>query len=153
MNAARVTSHLPDLAEPDTRQFWLATREHKLVYPVCRACGTIVFYPRAHCTGCTSRDLCYLESAQRGSVYTFTIIRSSALPPFSGRGPYVVAWIDLDEGFRMMSNVVGVPPDQVFIGQQVEVEWDDYDELSLPLFRPAAGDAGTSRDAGGPVHG
>ena len=153
MTADRVTSHLPDLDEPDTRAFWLATKQHKLVYPVCQACATIVFYPRAHCTGCTGRDLRYRESAQQGSVYTFTVIRSSPVPPFSGRGSYVVAWIDLDEGFRMMSNVVGTPVDQVFIGQRVEVQWDDYDEVALPLFRPAAVAAGTRREADGPIHG
>ena len=137
---------LPNLAEPDTRQFWLATKDHELTYPVCNACGTIVFYPRAHCTTCTSRDLRYERSNQRGTIYTFTIVRNSRIAPFSERAPYVIAWIDLDEGFRMMSNVVGIAADDVAIGQRVEVEWHDYDELALPYFRVIAGD-----DAGGSV--
>lgn len=134
MRQATDAQPLPNLAEPDTRQFWLATKHQELVYPVCNACGQIVFYPRAHCTRCTSRDLRYERSAQRGRIYTFTVVRSSRVRPFSERAPYVVAWVDLDEGFRMMSNIVGIDADRVAIGQRVEVVWEDYEELSLPLF-------------------
>jgi len=126
---------LPNLSEPDTRPFWLATKDHELIYPVCNACGSIVFYPRAHCTKCTSRDLRYERSAGQGTVYSFTIVRANRQAPFSERIPYVVAWIDLDEGFRMMSNVVECEPLAVSIGQRVEVDWQDFEEMALPYFR------------------
>jgi len=63
-------------------------------------------------------------------------VRQTYDPAFASLVPYVIAWIDLDEGFRMLSNVVGAAPEAVHIGQRVQVQWLDYEEVSLPVFRP-----------------
>jgi uncharacterized OB-fold protein len=127
----------PTLDEPDTRPFWEATKQHELRYQVCDACKQVVFFPRRHCPHCMSMELSWKTSRGEGAIYTYTIVRQIGHPAFRERAPYVVAWIDLDEGFRMISNVVGVDAGEVRIGQRVRVEWEDQDEVSLPLFTPA----------------
>jgi len=130
---------LPTLAEPDTAPFWAATPQHRLIYQVCAACGEIIFYPRRHCTGCLSMDLHWHDSAGSGTVYTYTVIRQHGLPYFRSRLPYVVGFIDLDEGFRLMAEI-DAPPDGIRVRQRVTVSWEDYAELAVPVFRLA--DAG-----------
>lgn len=128
---------LPSLHELDTAPFWKATSDGRLTYPVCKACETVVFYPRAHCTSCLSDDLEWRESSGRGTVYTFSIVRQSYHPFFRGIAPYAVAWIDLDEGPRLASNVIEIDPDSIEIGMAVELVWEEHEELSVPLFKPA----------------
>ena len=130
---------LPNLAEVDTRPFWEAAKQHELRYQVCNACGGVVFYTRRHCPHCMSFDLRWETSKGEGAVYTFTIIRQIGHPFFRARTPYVVALIDLDEGFRLMSHVMVDKDavDSVTVGQRVRVAWEDYDEVSLPVFTPA----------------
>ena len=127
---------LPRFPEPDTQPFWDATKNHELRYQVCDECGGIVFHPRRHCTHCLSNKLSWKTSRGEGTIYTYSIVRQSYHPAFRERIPYVLAWIDLDEGFRMLSNVVD-DPENVKIGQRVRVEWRDYDSVSLPVFGPA----------------
>jgi len=126
----------PTLDEADTRPFWEATKQHELRYQTCDDCDGIVFYPRRHCPHCMSMKLSWKTSRGEGTVYTYTVIRQIGHPAFRELAPYVVAWIDLDEGFRMLSNVVGVDVDNVHIGQRVRVTWEDQDGVSLPLFTP-----------------
>jgi uncharacterized OB-fold protein len=73
-------------------------------------------------------------SAGEGVIYSFTVIRRNGHPYFSSIIPYVVALVDMDEGFRMMTNIVQMAPEDVRIGQRVRVFWEDYDTLSLPVF-------------------
>ena len=129
---------LPHFPEPDTEPFWEATKNHELRYQVCDDCSGIVFYPRHHCTHCLGSKLSWKNSKGQGTIYTYSIVRQNYHPAFKERIPYVIAWIDLDEGFRILSNVVGVddPTKDVEIGQRVQVEWQDYDSVSLPLFKP-----------------
>ncbi len=126
---------LPQFPEPDTEAFWAATAGHRLTYQVCGNCGQIVFYPRRHCTGCTGGDLEQRDSAGRGTVYSFTVIRQHRQPFFRARVPYVVGLIDLDEGFRMLAEI-DAPPDAVRVNQRVAVGWEDHTGLSVPVFRP-----------------
>ena len=129
---------LPRFPEPDTQPFWEATKDHELRYQTCDDCGGVVFFPRRHCTHCLSNSLSWKTSKGEGVVYTYSIIRQNYHPAFRERVPYVIAWIDLDEGFRLLTNVVGFDdPSQIEVGQRVVVEWQDHDEVSLPLFRPA----------------
>jgi uncharacterized OB-fold protein len=132
----------PRFPEPDSGPFWEATKEGRLTYQVCRRCGGIVFYPRGHCTHCTSLDLDLRTSEGRGAIYTFTVIRQHGHPFFRGRVPYVVAFVDLDEGFRMLAEVVASAPEAVKIGQRVEVRWEEGGDVRIPTFVPSAdGDA------------
>lgn len=129
---------LPNLNELDTRPFWEATKEKKLRYQRCDDCNTVVFYPRRHCTNCLSQKLSWHTASGQGTVYTYSIVRQSYHPFFRTLVPYAVAWIDLDEGPRLLSNVVGIadPGKDIKVGQRVMVEWEVHDELAVPLFKP-----------------
>ena len=128
---------LPKFPEPDTEPFWDATKDHELKYQVCDDCGGLVWHPRRHCTHCTSLNLSWKTSKGEGTVYTYSIVRQNYHPAFREMIPYVVAWIDLDEGFRMLSNVVDVDVEEVSVGQRVRVRWLDQEGLALPAFTPA----------------
>ncbi len=135
---AEPTRPLPNLAELDTGAFWAGTKDHQLRYQRCASCDHVVFHPRAHCTNCTSTDLAWHTAAGTGTVYTFSVVRQSYHPYFRNHSPYIVAWIDLDEGPRILSNVVGVedPVNGLQVGARVQVQWEDHDGLSIPLFTP-----------------
>ena len=132
------TRPLPNPNEADTRAFWEGTKDKELRYQKCDDCSTVIFYPRRHCTGCLGNNLSWQTASGQGTVYSYSVVRQSYHPFFRGRVPYAVAWIDLDEGPRLLSNVVGVedPLNEVQIGQRVEVEWEEHENLSIPLFRP-----------------
>ncbi len=133
---ARMERPLPRFPEPDTQPFWEAAQRHELRYQVCEDCGGIVFSPRRHCTHCLSLNLGWRASMGDGLIYTFSIVRQTYHPAFRELVPYIVAWIDLDDGFRMLSNIIGVPSEDVRIGQRVRVEWEEHGDLALPLFTP-----------------
>ena len=131
------TRPLPRLADPDTAEFWRRTRVGELSYQQCGDCDAVVFFPRRHCSHCGSLNLAWQVASGKGSIYSFSVIRQSYHPFFRQRVPYAVAWIDLDEGPRLLSNVLGVedPGADLKIGQRVVVEWEQHEELSIPLFR------------------
>ena len=132
------TRPLPNLRDLDTQAFWLATKEKRLIYQQCADCGAVVFYPRRRCSSCLSANLEWKESAGEGTVYTYSIVRQSYHPFFRSMAPYAVAWIDLDEGPRLVSNVVGLEdPSGVRIGMRVKVRWEEHEALCVPLFEPA----------------
>jgi hypothetical protein len=130
----------PALPEQDTENFWEGVKQGELRYQSCKDCKEVVFTPRAHCTSCGSGNLETKVSSGRGTVYTYSVVRQSRHPNFADLGAYSVAYIDLDEGFRMLSNVVGVddPTKDVKVGQRVKVEFESQDsgDYPIPVFRP-----------------
>jgi uncharacterized OB-fold protein len=129
-----------DLPTPDaeTQPFWDAARDGKLLIKRCNACQRPHFYPRPFCPHCWSDDVVWEEASGGATLYTFSIVRRNDLPPFNERVPYVAAVVDLDEGVRMLSNVVDCAIDDVVIGMRLAVTFQqETDEISLPLFRPA----------------
>ena len=126
---------LPDPIDRDTAPFWAAASERRLTYQTCDSCEAVVFFPRRHCPSCLGRELTWHDSNGRGSVYTFSVVRSSRDPRFIDRVPYTVAWIDVDEGFRLMSSVVGVDVDTLAVGDRVQVTWARSGDALLPVFR------------------
>jgi uncharacterized OB-fold protein len=102
-----------------------------LLYQRCEACGRNVFYPRLACPYCGCPRLEWRESAGRGTVYSTTAVSRR------GGDPYNVALIDLDEGIRMMSKVVGIPAEAVAIGTTVRMEVERVDGHPVAVFRPA----------------
>ena len=112
----------PRFPEPITQPFWEAVKEGKLTYQTCDDCNEVVFYPRKHCTLCGSNNLSWHESKGEGSVYTYSVVRQNRMPAFVELGAYSVAYVDLDEGFRMFSTVVGVenPTTDIQIGMRVK---------------------------------
>lgn len=134
-----VNRPLPSMIEPDTQAFWQATKHKELCYQQCESCNTIVFFPRSHCTGCTSSKLVSKISSGQGYVYSYSLVRKSFHPFFKELAPYAVAWIDLEEGPRILSNLIGVDDleNDIQIGMPVTVEWEEHEELCVPLFKPA----------------
>jgi uncharacterized OB-fold protein len=131
------TGPLP-VPTPESRPFWEAARRHELALPRCRACGRMHFFPRAACPHCLSGDLEWRRVSGRGRLHTFTVVHRG-LRNFPLGTPYVLAVVELDEGPRMMTNLVGVDPDpaKIRIGMAVEVAFDDVTpEVALPRFRP-----------------
>jgi uncharacterized protein len=131
----------PRFPEPDTQPFWEATKRRELTYQTCNTCDAVIFYPRRHCTKCGSGEITRRVSKGLGSVYTFSVIMQSRHPAFAELGPYAVAYVDLDEGFRMMTNIVGVkdPTKDIQCGMRVKLHWEDQGagEIALPTFEPA----------------
>jgi len=125
------------LPQPDAvnAPFWEATTRDELIVQHCVACDRYQFYPRPFCTECGGA-VEWLPSTGRGTVHTFTIVRQNRTPPFKELGAYPVAIVELDEGWRMMTNLVGATPDEVRVGMPVEVHFVAADDLKLPFFRP-----------------
>ena len=127
--------------DPITRPFWDSVKAHAMQLQRCSACGTWVFYPRALCPSCLGATLEWRPVSGRGVVHAFTIPHRHPSPTFQPDLPYVVALVELEEGARMMTNLVDVPPDpaHVRVGLPVEVVYDDVtSEFTLPRFRPTA---------------
>ena len=118
-----------------TQPYWDAARDHRLVIQECACCKARQFYPREFCTACLSEDVGWIECGGRGTVYTYTVNRRASNAALAGNVPYVVASIDLDEGVRMMANIVDCPPEAVRIGSRVRVRFERVsDGITLPQF-------------------
>jgi len=118
--------------------FWEGCARGELLIQRCPACGHRQFYPRAMCTACAATPE-WETASGRGTVHTFTVIRQNHAKPFRDLLPYAVAVVELDEGPRMMGNVVGCPIDDVAVGMPVEVHFDAAgDDLAIPYWRPAS---------------
>jgi uncharacterized OB-fold protein len=129
-----------DLPSPDneTQPFWDAARDGKLLVKRCGSCGAVHFYPRPFCPRCWSEDVRWTEASGRGTLYTWSVVHVNDLPPWPERVPYVAAVVELDEGPRIMTNVVDCDFDALRIDMPVEVTFrPTSDDLTLPLFRPA----------------
>ena len=120
-----------------TQPFWDAAAQGKLIFQRCGACQQLQSPPRLFCRHCMAEDLQWDTSAGLGSVYTFTVNHRAANPHMADKVPYVVAVVQLDEGFRMMANIVNVQPQTVRIGDRVQVCFLALsDTISLPQFEP-----------------
>ena len=138
MADAKPKKPLPRVDE-ETKGFWEACRRHELYVQRCRACGSKRHYPRAVCPFCLSEDTEWLRCRGTGVVYTFTVTHQNQSPGFRDELPYVMAYVELDEGPRLLTNIVECTPDAVRIGMRVEVVFDDVtDDIAIPKFKPAA---------------
>ena len=123
--------------DASTQEFWDAARRGVLRIKHCNACGANHYYPRPFCPKCWSTDVNWFDAAGTGTLYTYSVVHSNDLPAFRDRVPYVVAIVDLDEGPRMETNIVGCPLDELRVGMRVTVAFEDEGEIVLPRFRPA----------------
>jgi len=118
-------------AYPETLPFWQAAAEGRLLLKYCRDCGRAHWYPRTLCPHCHSAALEWRESAGAGSVYSFTVVRRA-------EPPYVLAYVRLDDGPTLLTNIVETDPDSVRIGQRVGLCFRPAPEgRAMPCFRPA----------------
>ena len=123
----------------DTSQpFWDATRERRLVLQWCTDCDAAIWYPRDFCPACARSSLEWRDASGNGVVYACTVEMRPTLPQVFGEEPFVVALVALDEGVRMLTNVVGCPPDEVSVGMPVRVTWEEMsDGRHLPWWERA----------------
>ena len=122
-----------------TAPYWAGAREQRLVLQRCGDCAHWLFPPGATCPECGSANLAWTEVSGKGQVYTFTIARRPPHPILAGLCPLAIAVVQLAEGPRMMSNVVGCDPEDVEIDMPLQVAFEPIDgsETVLPVFRPA----------------
>ncbi len=134
---------MPDYKKPlpyvheETRPFWEGTKRHELHLQKCRDCGKFRFYPRSICPYCLSYNTEWTKVSGKGTIYSFTVSHREAAPAFRLDVPYNIAIIELEEGVRMMSNIVECRNEDLSIDMPVEVVFDDVTaEITLPKFRP-----------------
>lgn len=121
---------MTEFGDPTTAPFWAAAERRELVIQRCTACGTHQFYPRPFCLSCGSHDVEWVETAGTGIVHATTTVHLQVLPDMEP--PYVVALVELDEGPRLVTNLVKPAP---AIGDRVEVSWRERtDAPPLPVF-------------------
>lgn len=122
---------------PWSKPFWDGCKRHELLIQKCKDCQNPNFYPKLFCPHCLSLNLEWVKASGRGKVYSYTVVYSYQPTEFSEDVPYIVAVIDLQEGVRMMSNIVGCLPETVKCDMEVEVIFDDVTkEVTLPKFKP-----------------
>jgi len=123
---------------PEMAPFWEAARRHELTVQRCLDCGTFRFPAREVCSSCLSRRAEWQRVSGRGRVFSVVVMHQASHPWFASRTPYAVVVVELDEGARMLSTVVGPEPHAIAIGMPVEVDFEDLTaEISLPVFRPS----------------
>jgi uncharacterized OB-fold protein len=134
----------------DNAAVWEGYRRHELRIPKCNSCGMRVFPPSPRCTACGAFDMGYVVASGRGRLYSFNVVHHPKVAGF--RYPLPVGLIELDEGPRIVTDLVGVTPDQLRIGMRLEVDWldshpalvegatDSRGPVTLPRFRPATPD-------------
>lgn len=129
--------------------FYEGCRRGELRFQRCTACGAWRHVPRELCAACGSTAFEWSPSSGRGRVFTYTIVRRAMHPGFAERVPYAPAVIELEEGVRMLSEVVGCPVEELQVDLPVEVVFQEVAEgVTLPKFRRCA-QAGTGRETGG----
>jgi uncharacterized OB-fold protein/acyl dehydratase len=116
--------------------FWFeGARQHRLLIQRCAKCGKLRHPPGPMCPACRSYEWDVVDASGRGTVYSFVVNHYPQVPAFDY--PLAIGLIELEEGTRLVANVIGVEPRDIYIGMPVEVEWVDHDpDLSLPAFKP-----------------
>ncbi len=131
-----------------TRPFWTAAKNRKLVLQRCQRCATFNFHPKPWCIECGSRELVWTDAKPFGTVYSYTVSYSVAMnyQGWAADLPVVMCLIDLDDGARMYAQVTGCRPEDMRIGMRVEVYFEDIsDEAGIPKFRPTRSSGGPGR--------
>lgn len=138
------------IPDEDSRDFWEGCKRHELIMKRCNDCGYYIHLPKQRCPKCWSTNVGNAKVSGKGTVYTVTLVSVETTPGF--KPPFNVSLIELDEqpGLRIMSNVVGIPDEDVAIGLPVEVTFEDVvldgvHEASIPLFRPTSRESRSSQ--------
>lgn len=118
----------------ESERYWAAAKEGVLLVKKCSACGLAHYYPRSICPHCFGSDTQWHTASGRGRIYTYSVMRRAD-------APYVIAYVTLDEGVTMMTNIVDCDFDRIAVGQEVEVTFrTTQGGHALPVFRPRAAD-------------
>lgn len=132
MIAERPLPEVTELTEP----FWTGCKEHRLVIQRCDDCGTFRFPPEAGCAACSSLSSTWTEVSGRATLYTWTEAHPPLLPYFAERAPWPIAFVQLEEGPRMATNLVDIETSDYEIGMPVQADFEDIGgEITLVVFR------------------
>ena len=116
----------------ETEAYWQAAKEGKLLVKKCDDCGEIHFFPRAICPHCQSSNTSWLESSGKGVIYSYSVVRRAPIP-------YAIAYVTLEEGVSMLTNLVDCDFDALAVNQPVEVVFRKSEGgESLPMFKPGS---------------
>jgi uncharacterized OB-fold protein len=119
---------------PESRPFWEGAKAGKLMLPRCEACGRFWFPPSERCPHCLSTNFQWRETKGEGRIYSFVVYHRVYHPAFEGDVPYVVAIVELDEGPRLLTNIVA-PPEKVRCDARVRVQFMEASPgVVLPKF-------------------
>lgn len=122
---------------PESKPYWEAAREGRLIVQQCNQCEENIFHPRFLCPYCFSQDLSWIESTGEGTVYTYSVLHYAASDAWEDAVPYVNAIIYLNEDIYMYTHLVNCDPSDVEVGMEVTVTFEDVtDEVTLPKFEP-----------------
>ena len=130
------------IPEPDeaSQPFFDATLRGELLLQRCGTCGRWTWPVKVRCIDCFADDLHWEAASGRGTLYSFTLVHQLVHPGFKGETPYNLAQVDLDEGVRIFTAIVGVPNDELAVGMRVEVVFiAASDRVAVPMFRPLMG--------------
>lgn len=133
----------PPAMDWESHAYWEGAGRGELVLQRCRACDVVQHRPRGFCVSCLEDRLEHFVASGRGEVYTYSIVHQNQAPKFRNALPYVVAYVELEEGPQLLTNIVGCDPEAISIGMPVCVEFVDTlnektgDQLGVPRFRPA----------------
>ena len=132
------TKPLPSMDERK-KPFWQAAKKHELVMQRCLNCGRFRNPPAEICPACLSSGVEWSRVSGQGTVYSWTVYHRAFHPAFAQDVPYAVALIELKEGPRLFSTIIGCKLDEIYIGMPVEVVFEDVTpEIALPKFRPVS---------------
>jgi len=128
---------LPTIEE-ESRPHWDGLSEGRLVIKRCDACGEFHHYPRPFCPRCWSEEVRWVDASGDATLYTWSMVHVNDLPPFGGQVPYVAAVVDLAEGPRMMTRIIGCDEDALDFGMALRFETEPLtDDIAIAVFRPA----------------
>jgi uncharacterized protein len=119
----------------DSKPYWEAAQQGRLVFKKCLSCGYVQFPPRHLCPKCWSEKSEWITSSGEGEVYSFSIVRRAPTPAHAAKVPYVIAMIKLMDAPRMIANIVGDDALEVNIGDPVQVTFEPWEGGMLPQFR------------------
>jgi len=126
----------PGELSAEAAHYFAAAADERLELQRCAVCAKVWFFPRPACVACGATDYAWIPASGRGTVHSFSVVRRAPSPEFRALVPYVVALIELEEGPRMMANVVGDDALEVSIGDAVALTFEDRGEgRKLPQFR------------------
>jgi hypothetical protein len=128
---------LPEF-RPETKPFWEACKRHELVLPRAKTTNEFFFYPRAVSPGeDMTQNIEWVRVSGKAKVWTYAVHHMGPTPAYKNEPPYVVALVETQEGVKMMTNIIGCKPEEVYIGMDVVVVFEDVTpEVTLPKFRP-----------------
>ena len=137
---AEIEHPLPN-ASWETRGYWEGAGRGEIVLQRCRSCGTVQHKPRGVCATCLSGDIEHFAASGQGTIYTFTVTNQNMAKGFAEACPYVMAYVTLEEGPRVLTNIVGCDPDTVIVGMKVAADFatqerDDGEAFAVPRFTP-----------------